>query len=154
MGISETKFSQEKVEYAFKDQDDFKTFHSCNEDTPRGTGVSMLVYKSLAKNVHRVEKWEGRILALHFKFKGTKKLCIIQVYLPSEKQESEKLQKCIQKIVGKEKHEGSNVIVMGDFNAVNNPMLDRSSLKSSWEPEAPIFPFLEDLGYLDNHKQW
>ena len=48
---------------------------------------------------------------------------------------------------------------MGDFNAVNNPLMDRTnnrlnssknkSKSNSWKPEIPLFPFLEDFGFID-----
>ena len=154
MGLSETKLSQEKAKFTFKDQDDYKAFHSCDDETPNGAGVALLVHKSLAKNIHKIERFEGKMIILHFKFKGRKRLCIIQIYLPSEKRNSEKIQNHIQKVIKEERLVNSNIVVMGDFNAVNNPMVDRSTKKSDWKPEAPIFPYLEDSGFLDIHKHW
>ena len=58
-----------------------------------------------------------------------------------------------------------NVIVMDDFNAVNNSLKDRSRKvaentmtpersKEKWKPEIQLFPTMEDLGFLDIHKHW
>jgi hypothetical protein len=51
---------------------------------------------------------------------------------------------------------------MGDFNAVNNPIVDRTSnrpetkkqSKENWKPEIPLFPYLEDLDFVDIQKDW
>ena len=53
---------------------------------------------------------------------------------------------------------------MGDFNAVNNSLMDRASNRlnlsknksksNSWKLEIPLFPCLEDLGFIDIQKNW
>jgi len=55
---------------------------------------------------------------------------------------------------------------MGDFNAVNNPIEDRSNNSSTcsrstsntrkkrWRPEIQLFPILEDLNLIDVQKSW
>ena len=151
MGLSETKLTSRAATFSFKDQDEYKTFYSCNNEAPFSTGVTLLVYKSLAKNIHQVNRIEGHILVLHLRFKGKKKLCIIQVYLPSDKQANNKLQKHIQKIIKREKLVNTNIIIMGDFNTVNNPLTDRSnntkdplnSSKKKWKSESELFSYLK-----------
>ena len=103
MGLSETKLTNKAATFSFKDQDEYKTFHTCNDESPFSAGVTILVHKSLAKNIHKSNKIDGHILVLHLRFKGKKKLCIIQVYLPSNKQENNNFQKHIQKIIKREK---------------------------------------------------
>ena len=49
---------------------------------------------------------------------------------------------------------------MGNFNAANNPIIDRSNNSAettkranySWRPEISLFSYLEDLGFSDIHK--
>jgi exonuclease III len=162
MGLSETKLTSRVAAFSFKDQDEYKTFHSCNDEAPFSAGVTLLVHKSLAKNIHRINRIEGHILVLHLHFKGKRKLCIIQIYLPSNKHASNELQKQIQKIIKREKLVNTNIIIMGDFNAVNNPLTDRSSIardlpnnpKRKWKPESELFPYLEDIGFSDVQKNW
>ena len=46
---------------------------------------------------------------------------------------------------------------MGDFNAVVNPITDRSDNPErvhKWKPEAEIFNYLEYWGYTDIHNLW
>ena len=159
MGLSETKLTSRAAAFSFKDQDDYKGFHTCNDNSPYGAGTSILVQKHLAKHVHKVVKIDGHILALHFLFKGKKKLIIIQVYLPNDKQKSQALQKHVQKIIDNARPTNTNTIVMGDFNAANNPIVDRTNNTStktnnSWKPEISLFPYLEDLEFTDVQKNW
>jgi len=124
----------------------------------------MLIHKAYAKNIHQIQENNGRLLILNFLFKGKKRLCIIQTYFPSNKQESETYQKQIIPIIKKESRMGSKILIMGDFNAVNNPLTDRTNNKSnisknrpkpnSWKSEIPLFPCLEDLGFIDVQKNW
>ena len=76
--------------------------------------------KELAKHVGHVTKIEGHILALHMFFKKWK-LCIIQIYLPNNKGLSNNYQRVIRKIITDEFKNKAEIILMGDFNAVNNP---------------------------------
>ena len=164
LGLCETKLSNNTADFSFKDQDDYKRFHTCDDSSPLSSGIIILVHKSYAKNIHQVHKIDGHVLILNFRFKGRKKLCVIQVYLPSNKQKSETFQKQIQAIVKKETLANSNIIIMGDFNATNNPLIDRLSnqaepsktvrKRKSWKPEILLFSFLEDLGFLDIQKSW
>ena len=162
LGLSETKLTQRSAEFTFKDQNIYKVFHTCNDTTPRGAGVSILVHEKLAKNILKINKIEGYAIALHFRFKGKKKLCIIQVYLPNDKLKSTEIQGQIRKILKEESLNNTNIVVMGDFNATNCPTEDRSNNTTSgkeksqenWKPEIPLFPFLEDLGFIDIHKCW
>src|SRR5438552_18837207 len=127
IGLSETKLTNRAALFAFKDQDNYKTFHTCDDESLYSAEITILIHKSLAKNIYQVNKIDGHILVLHFHFKGKKKLCIIQTYLPSDKQISDRYQKQIQKIVKNKKLTETNIIVMGDLNAENNPIKDRSN---------------------------
>jgi exonuclease III len=85
------------------------------------------VHKPLARHIYQVTKIDGYILALHFHFKRKKKLLIIQLYLPNDKGKNLDLQKQIQVMVKNERLTNTNIIIMSDFNAINNPIQDRTS---------------------------
>ena len=163
LGLSETKLTQEVADFTFKNQDNYKVFHSCNNDQPYGSGVSILVHKKLERNIYRVERIEGYVLTINFLFKGKKRLCLIQVYLPNDQKRSKEVQKQIKKHIREGKLNDANIVVMGDFNATNNPLEDRASssrtpekqkIQKGWQPEISLFPFLEDIGLIDIHKYW
>src|SRR5438552_10387317 len=54
LGLSKTKLTYETAKYSFKDQDEYKTFHACNDESPYSTGVSLLVKNQCQKNIHQV----------------------------------------------------------------------------------------------------
>ena len=164
IGLSETKLNNISADFSFKDQNEYKKFFTCDDNSPSSAGIIILVHKTLAKNIHQVKKTNGHILTINFLFKGRKKLSITQVYLPNNKQESEKYQKQIHSLIRKEKSINTHCIVMGDFNAVNNPIEDRSNNSSTcsrstsntrkkrWRPEIQLFPILKDLNLIDVQK--
>jgi len=86
-------------------------------------------------------------------------LLIIQVYLPSNKKTSNKYQTIVKKIIGDEiKKESCGIILMGDLNAVYDPLTDRPQSSSKglnrWKPEIELFNFLDDWNFTDVHKLW
>ena len=93
MGLSETKLTSRASTFSFKDQDDYKALHTYNDNSPYGADISILIHKHLARHIHKITKVDSHILALHLLFKGKKKLLIIQVYLPNDKQRSLYFQK-------------------------------------------------------------
>jgi exonuclease III len=112
--------------------------------------------KALAKHVGRVEKVDGRIIAAHMYFKKCK-LYIIQIYLPSNKKESNQYQKTLRQMITTEMKKKTKIILMGDFNAASNPGQDRpyrSKLSNNWRPEAEIFNFLNDWAFTDIQQVW
>ena len=158
IGLSETKLNSTNGDWAFKNyRNKFKCFSSTSPIHPQGSGVTLLVEKEMAKHVYSVKKIEGHIIAITLLFKQNR-IMVMQVYLPSNKKESNHYQRLIRSIINEEsKHNNSKIIVMGDFNAVMNPAADRpnSSVKSHrWKPEAEIFYFLEDWGFTDIHNLW
>ena len=80
----------------------------------------------LTKNIHKIKRHEGHILILHFRFKGKRKLYVIQVYLPNDKKQYNKIQNYLEIKIKEEWLNNTNIILMGNFNAVNEPLTDRS----------------------------
>ena len=112
--------------------------------------------KELAKHVEHVTKIEGHIIAIHMLFKKSK-LCVIQIYLPNNKKLSNKYQRTIRKLIAEKLKAKSKIILMGDFNAVNNPQTDRSHKVDKeilWKPEIEIFNFLKDWAFIDVQEKW
>jgi exonuclease III len=158
IGLSETKLNSANGDWAFKDyRSKFKCFSSTSDVHPQGSGVALLIEKEMAKHVYSVQRIEGHIIVAVLLFRQSR-ITIMQVYLPSNKKESNRYQRLIRSIINEEaKHKNSRIIVMGDFNAVVNPATDRpsSSVRShKWKPEAEIFYFLEDWGFTDIHNLW
>src|SRR5438552_14951032 len=102
--------------------------------------------KDFTKHIDYITKIERHILAVHMLFKKSK-LCIIQVYLPSNKRLSNKYQRTIRKIIIEELRIKSKIILIGDFNTVCNSQTDRLhkiNKRLLWKPEIKIFNFLNN----------
>jgi exonuclease III len=156
LGISETKLHEKDTYHAFKKNPRYKFFASSSSQNTYSNGVAILMDKSLAKHVSKVDKIEGRIIALHIYFNRSK-LYIMQIYLPSGKKDSGKFQRIIRQLILKENLNRTKIIVMGDFNAAHNPSIDRpynSKLANTWRPEAEIFNFLNDWAFTDIQLAW
>jgi exonuclease III len=160
VGISETKLKESATNFAFKEQAIYKCFWSSNDLEPRGTGVGLLIKKDIAKHIQKVFRFNGRLLSVTLLFKGMSHILIIQVYLPSDKKSSRIYQTQIRKLIAEETKKNTNIIIMGDFNAVVLPHLDRSSRgkdkfsTSSHKPEIPLFDFFEDWAFTDLQVTW
>ena len=124
LGISETKLSINNAHFAFKDHFNYKCFTSSSQNNNYGSGVAIIMNKDLAKHVGKVDRIEGRIIAIQLFFKKCK-LIIIQIYLPSNKRESNKYQQIIRQLILTEVKHKSKIILMGDFNIASNPSTDR-----------------------------
>jgi exonuclease III len=156
LGISETKLHDKDARFAFINHQKYKCFTSSNTENTYGSGVAILIEKGLSKHVSKVDRIEGRIIALHLFLKKCK-LYIMQIYLPSHKKDSDRFQRAIRQLITKEIQARSKIIIMGDFNAASNPSIDRpynSKLSNTWRPEAEIFNFLTDWGFTDVHSTW
>src|SRR5438876_8025668 len=52
IGLSEMKLTSRASTFFFKDQDNYKALHTCNNNSSYGAGVSILIYKHLVKHIH------------------------------------------------------------------------------------------------------
>ncbi|RHZ45286.1 hypothetical protein Glove_682g5 [Diversispora epigaea] len=120
--------------FTFKEQDIYKCFWSPNDLEPRGI-VTLL-------------------------FKGKSRILIIQVYLPSDKKSSRIYQTQIRKLIIEETKKNTNIIIMGDFNTVVLPHLDRLSRGKDkvstlfHKLEILLFDFFEDWAFTDLQATW
>ena len=164
LGLCETKLTSKSAAFSFQNQNEYKTFHTCNDTKPFSAGITLLIHKSLAKHIHQIKGIDGRILIVKFLFKGRRTLYIIQIYLPNNRKESNELQNQVLSLLRNKSSEYTEFIIMGDFNATNNPQEDRKTLlkkgkgkekeKPNCRPEISIFTQLEDRGFIDVHKNW
>ena len=86
------------------------------------------------------------------------KVSIVQIYLPSKKTKSNRLQRKIRSIINTKLQANFQVILIGDFNIVYNPSVNRSSppngFRPTWKPEITLFEFLDNLDFTDTQQFW
>jgi hypothetical protein len=157
LGLSETKLTVNNQEFAFKDNNYYRSFSSAGQVKPYGSGVLLLVRKDIGRYIESVERIPGFMVAINILSRG-RKTFVCQIYLPCQKKDSLQVQKEIQKVIDKKRKEKYSLIIMGDFNAVVNPRRDRSrgdhQFTPSEEPEIPIFDYLLDNNLIDIQEIW
>ena len=119
MGLSETKLKNFTAKYNFKQLKNYTTFFDNNSSAPSGAGVGLLVHNNLAKHIHKVGKYNGRIIYIDFSFKGHNKIRIIQIYLQAnihDRKDIEQTYKYLSNIVHEAHNKNIKIILMGDFN--------------------------------------
>ena len=157
LGLSETKLTTSTAKWAFKQDNEYKFFSSCNDNHPYRSGVEILIKKEQEKRLGSIDRIEGHVICANF-ITTKSKVAIIQIYLPNDKQYSRHIQKGLRKLIQEKQRSKSKIILMGDFNAVTNPATDRLHIpqffRPYWIPEIPLFKFLEDWNLIDVQKKW
>ena len=117
------------------------------EGATKGTGVGLLMAKSWFQHAARTSACGSRAQARDFNLRGNFKIRIINCYIPSgrdREEEAEVIKEWLKNEHDKAREEGRGVILLGDFNAVRNPRLDRSRENASGtRPESALLQWLE-----------
>src|SRR6185436_9690786 len=94
VGLTETWAKEENCKYIFKNDtikkilrkdkntDEYKYFWANGEQT-NGSGVGIMIKKTWAKHVYKIDKYEGNAISIKLSFKKRIKLQIIVVYYPT-----------------------------------------------------------------------
>jgi len=116
------------------------------EGATRGNGVGMLISNLWWQHAGRMSSCGGRAQARDFDFQRDCKVRIINCYMPSgqDPEITENITKWIQKEYNGAREERRGVILLGDFNAVRDPRIDRKreSARGS-RPETALLQWLE-----------
>ena len=89
-------------------------------EIPKSSGVAILIKQNLNIETHTISKdEEGRIITLTFTFEN-QNFQIINIYGPTKNYEKHIFYKQLQKYITEE-----DLILGGDFNMVEDPLLDR-----------------------------
>ncbi|RHZ67421.1 hypothetical protein Glove_301g41 [Diversispora epigaea] len=128
-------FLKEKLKAKEKDALYYDCFWASNENGAREQGVGFMIQHDLAKHIYKIDKFQDRAISLYFSFRGKIIMCIINVYEYANKMDHIKkgknLTKWIENQIIEAQRKNYIFFVMGDFNGVVNPKLDRinSTLK-------------------------
>ncbi|KAF9176243.1 hypothetical protein BGZ50_001280, partial [Haplosporangium sp. Z 11] len=122
----------------------------------QGKGVGLLIKKEWTKHmISKAKDDNGRGIMVRFGFKGGFRLAVINCYIPSyttdKRVEHERILAWVQQQITTHRDAGDRIILMGDFNAVVNPSIDRASdTNNSTTPELPLFPWLSARNFHDS----
>ncbi|RHZ90131.1 hypothetical protein Glove_7g20 [Diversispora epigaea] len=114
-----------------------------------------MIEHSLAQHIYKIEKFQDRGLAIYLSFRGKVTIQIIGIYEYANKTERRKCGKALTSWINEQitnaqkKHHIP--LVMGDFNGVVNPKIDRvnSNLKKT---ETKILETLQYKGFQDCYR--
>jgi exonuclease III len=160
LGLAETKMAENvgKNKMATR-RDKWMTFWTRDEETPNGSGVGLLVDIQWSKYIQRKNTMNGRVLSLDFCFPGGAHLRVIQVYVPGSSSVPEAKRRDVEVFAAdlalSAIAAGSEAIIMGDFNAVAKPAVDRltnGSAATEALPEREILGRLLDNGFTDTFR--
>ncbi|RHZ73014.1 hypothetical protein Glove_235g11 [Diversispora epigaea] len=108
----------------------YESFWSLSEQS-QDAGIGIMIKETLAKHVFKIEKMEGYALGVEFAFKNSIKLNVLVIYYLAGQQKRTLRLKLTQWVL-KRIHNGLDPnyfqLIIGDFNAVVNPSIDRSRI--------------------------
>ena len=151
LGVQETSIPQRQSKYTC-----MSTKYDCyftNDERNLGSGVGIIINKSISRYVHRVRKYKGRLIILELILKNNTKVKIINTYIPSPspirtKEEILELYKLINKEINESNQSQTYNIVIGDFN-LNYENFVTKKKKSTIDWRFRILTQLHDKDYHD-----
>src|SRR6185295_1728796 len=116
----------------------------------RQGGVGIIIHKSLAKHIGKIQIYKNFILEIDIFLKNLH-IKLIQLYFPT--QEKKQLRKDILSYLTPILNQNNfKIILMVDLNGVPNPKLDRLPPKSSNIPEHSLLKLLKSLQFYDTYR--
>ncbi|KAF9555307.1 hypothetical protein EC968_009018, partial [Mortierella alpina] len=162
IGIQETNMTRGATAKLFKrDTNKFTDKHDYyhifwghgDEGETQGSGVALLMSPFWRDHIQRQVAFKGRTQAVDFHFKTGFKIRIINIYLPSRNDKcSEAVVHWIKNEYGNAREQGYAIVMLGDYNGVMNPKMDRSRVSQSSRPETPFLQWVELQALHDSYR--
>ena len=163
MGVQETKINKaaNKDRHLLKSDSTSQYIGLWNHTTAHfnGKGVGLLIHKAWAQHlIERFDDGNGRGIGALFGFKHGFRVAVINCYFPprgSNTREADfpQLHQWVTTQVDRMRNAGNHVLLLGDFNGVVDPAIDRSSDNhASATPELALFPWLMGGRFVDTYR--
>jgi len=148
-GLSETHISVKDGKFFNNQINNYVSFWSSYSNTSQA-GVGIFVHNNISKYIARSHNYQGHVIGLDFHFKNTP-IRLIQIYNPTyEKKELRK--EVLDYIISLTQNTKYKIIIMGDFNSVPNPRIDRLPSKKSSIPESQLIKYLISFQFKDTYR--
>src|SRR5260363_387208 len=139
LGLSETHLSIKERKFFNNQIPNYTSFWS-SYSSPHQAGVGIFIHHKIAKYIACTHNYNSLVIGLDLHFKNLA-IHLLQIYVPT--QEKKQLRKDIQEhIISLAQNSNYKLIIIGDFNSVPNPRLDRSLAKKFSIPEFQLIKFL------------
>src|SRR3990170_6616142 len=149
MGISETNLSTRKLRHIHRKLDVNYNYFFSADKRYRGSGVGILVHRSIAAHIFNSYEYKGRFLYIDLQMKNKRKVRIFQVYLYTSNYDIKdrvNVQNITKEHIQQAHNKQFEIIVMGDFN-VNPDKLRHTETK--YKRQYEIIQFLKNLFFYD-----
>ena len=144
-GISETKIKESSKKYL--SNNNFKIHWSSTNSSQ--AGVALIINPHLFQHHLKTESFNGYIISSFFNFKPSTTLCITQIYLPHDQTIKKQVINYLKKLITQNSSKNIPHIIMGDFNSVPNPSIDKFH-NNTPSQKNPIYNFLTN--YTDTFR--
>ena len=160
-GVQETNASPQKTKsLLFQDNHSFLKYQALwasHKTKYRGSGVGLLIHNHWFKyKIESAQDPNGRGLTVRFGFKSAAHFAIIVCYLPNKAQQPtiyNTTEQWIQQQIDNYTQQGCHILLLGDFNGVVNPAVDRANEKHVTNlPELKLFRWLSSNSYIDTYR--
>src|SRR5207248_2868492 len=103
------------------------------------TRVELFIKNDLAKYIRKITEFKGHLISIDFYFKNIQ-IRLLQIYfsIQEKKQLKTEVYNKILELIKETKHK---LILIGDFNSVSNPLIDRFLAKKLIIPENDLLKY-------------
>src|SRR5688572_1557454 len=147
-GLSETNLTEKHIKHVTRSLDKSYDYFFSAGDRKLGSGVGIIINKSISQHVFNSWGFKGRFIYLDLQMKNKIKLRVFQIYLQTSNydiQERMVAQKELIKHVQTALNDNFRIIVMGDFNV--NP--DKPKNETKYKRQFKIIQDLKNLQFFD-----
>jgi exonuclease III len=158
LGVQETKIQADKDRHLLYSRSNSHYTGIWNHTATHynGKGVGILIHKTWSTYLTTTfSDQNGRGIGVLFGFKHGFQLAVINCYFPPKGSNTytsdfQQLHEWVTTHVDKHRARGAHVLLLGDFNGVVNPAIDRvSTNRTSSTPELSLFPWLLERCFVD-----
>ena len=144
-GLSETKIKKSSKKFISNNK---SIIHWSSTESSQA-GVALIINPTLFKYHLKTESFQGYIISSFFNFKPSTTLCVSQIYIPHDPTIKKKVIDQIKILINYNTSLNYPHIIMGDFNSVPNPILDKLHTKTS-NQKNPLYNFMNN--YIDTFR--
>ena len=151
LGLAETNISGKEGFFLTKNIENYKGFWSnARTEKKKGSGVGLLINKQWEKHLGGIERISEYMITATFMFKQLEIVIIMAYLLLNDKESKKEVQKAIiNKYI--KRHPRTQMVIMGDFNAVADIELDKQvkTKKRKYFKPSPLIGWLERQEFKD-----
>jgi len=153
VGIVETNISEKEGQYIISHREKIDSFWTnAEKGKNKGSGVGILVSKNWSKHIGQIRKHSSYLLEVHFFFKQLELVVFIVYIAPNSQPRRKEVQRVVMREVAQRKP-NMHFIVMGDFNHVIQPSIDKSNGTNNNFKKLPLHGWMRKQNFVDTFRE-